>query len=83
MLHRLTFMAAIILTGNSAAAANKYNTIQIHKYKNIQIHKYKYKLKCLAAMILTRNSAADSEIQWQQKYKCMNSFIKEIQLNYV
>ena len=63
MLHRLTFMAAIILTGNSAApAANKYNTIEIHKYTYRKIYKYKHKLKCMAAIILTRNFAANSEI---------------------
>ena len=50
MLHRLTFMAAIILTGNSAAAAaNKYNTMKIHKYtiRNTKIPiKLKNKYKC-------------------------------------
>ena len=49
MLHRLTFMAAIILTGNSAAPNNTLE-IHSHKYKKlartnifIDILKYKYK----------------------------------------
>ena len=73
MLHRLTFMAAIILTGNSAAAANKYNTIQLHKYNTIQIYKYtntqihKYTNTQIQIEMfdcnVTRNSAVNSEIQ--------------------